>query len=281
VDSRGRITAHQVIPVTVAEAKASGESQENVSKEDNTTSASQQTAATTGVVALQMNSGLPPTPSTLRQAQDLRAGLVLPHKGGGDEEGESVVLTSDERQDAEVEIASGAASPRNDNSSHPHSFDFAHNRPASPIKGEEYSESSAATTGVLALQNQSPSSLSVTIEDGKGNVIEISRIEGDKASDTSSSDVQVLEETNHMILTWQGTGQGKGFVIHRSEKGKDDYTPLSGLIPYFGREGKEMFRYRFIDKGMKQGIKYDYRLEVVGTPQQKDRPEGLSLRGSQ
>ncbi|MBI5755304.1 MAG: hypothetical protein HZA12_00105 [Nitrospirae bacterium] len=164
VDSRGRITAHQVIPVTVAEAKASGKSQENVSKEDNTTSVSLQTAATTGVVAL---------------------------------------------------------------------------------------------------QNQGPSSLSVTIEDGKGNVIEISRVEGDKPAAPASSALQVTEEAGRVILTWQGTGQSKGFVIHRSEKGKDDYTSLSGLIPYFGRDGKEIFRYRFIDKNMKQGIQYDYRLEVV------------------
>ncbi|MBI5756026.1 MAG: SBBP repeat-containing protein [Nitrospirae bacterium] len=248
VDSRGVVTTHNVIPVTTG---AGGEkpSQKGMGKEQETSVSSHQ----------------------IEKSGDGNL-IALSPEGRG----------SDVRRDAEKEIASGTASPRNDSSDHPHSFDFAsfdfaQDRPASPVKGEEYDESSAATTGVVALQNQGPSSLSVTIEDGKGNVIEIRRVEGDKASGTPSADVLVLEEAGRVILTWQGIGQSKGFVIHRSEKGKNDYTPLSGLIPYFGRDGKEIFRYRFKDNSVKFGIRYDYRLETVRSLQQRDRPDGLSL----
>jgi hypothetical protein len=46
-------------------------------------------------------------------------------------------------------------------------------------------------------------------------------------------------------------------------RGRGDYAPVSGLIPCFGRDGKERYLYRFIDKGVKPGAKYEYRLEVV------------------
>ena len=42
VDTRGRATAHQIIPVTVTVARADGASQENANKGNDTASASQQ-----------------------------------------------------------------------------------------------------------------------------------------------------------------------------------------------------------------------------------------------
>ena len=66
-----------------------------------------------------------------------------------------------------------------------------------------------------------------------------------------------------MVLTWQGKGKVKGFILHRAEKGKDNYTAISNLIPYFGRDDRDIFLYRFTDNTTKLGVKYDYRLERV------------------
>ena len=65
------------------------------------------------------------------------------------------------------------------------------------------------------------------------------------------------------MLSWQGKGNIKGFILHRAEKGKDNYNPISNVIPYFGQDGTERYLYKFIDNAAKHGIQYDYRLEVV------------------
>ena len=111
------------------------------------------------------------------------------------------------------------------------------------------------------------SSLSVTIEDKMGNLIKISRMEGVSGTVSKATALQVGEESGYVMLTWTGGGAGKGFVLYRTEKGEENYAPISGTIPYFGRDGKERYRYQFIDKGAKPGAKYDYRLEVVKSDQ--------------
>ena len=66
-----------------------------------------------------------------------------------------------------------------------------------------------------------------------------------------------------MVLTWLSLSPGKGCILYRSEKGKDSYTVISDKIPYLGIDRAEHYLYRFIDNSAKQGINYDYRLEVV------------------
>ena len=73
-----------------------------------------------------------------------------------------------------------------------------------------------------------------------------------------------------MVLSWQGKGKVRGFILHRTEKGKDNYTPVSNVIPYFGQDGTEQYLYKFIDKAAKPDIQYDYRLEVVGKIKEDD-----------
>jgi hypothetical protein len=90
-----------------------------------------------------------------------------------------------------------------------------------------------------------------------------------------------------MVLTWQGTGPVKGFILYRSEQGKESYNPITDLIPYFGRDGKERYLYRFTDNGAKPGVRYEYRLEVVGLDQEaglmgpfSKRPIKMHVKGS-
>ncbi|MBI5097406.1 MAG: hypothetical protein HZB32_07235 [Nitrospirae bacterium] len=228
VDSRGVVTTHNVIPVTTV-----------------------------------MAGGEKPSQKIQEQKQDIQSippTLILPRKGGGDDGSGPVVPTSEWRRDAELEIASPdsvslAMTSRTegahiDSSIHPH--------PASPVKGEEYSESP-----VVALHAQGPSSFSVSIEDDKGNIIMVSRVEDTEGTSTSTSDLMITNESDRLVLTWQGKGKVKGFILHRAEKGKDNYTAISNLIPYFGRDDKDIFLYRFTDNTTKLGVKYDYRLERV------------------
>jgi hypothetical protein len=93
----------------------------------------------------------------------------------------------------------------------------------------------------------------------------VSRVEDTESTSTSTSDLMVTDESGRLVLTWQGKGKVKGFILHRAEKGKDNYTPISNLIPYFGRDDKDTFLYRFTDNSVMPGVKYDYKLETVDT----------------
>ena len=75
--------------------------------------------------------------------------------------------------------------------------------------------------------------------------------------------LQVKEESGRIVLTWHGKGKVKGFILHRAEKGKDNYAPVSNMIPYFGQNDKDIFLYRFTDINAMPGVRYDYRLETV------------------
>jgi len=110
-----------------------------------------------------------------------------------------------------------------------------------------------------------PSSFSVSIEDDKGNLILVSRVEDTESIVTKANDLKVTEESDRVVITWEGRGGVKGFILHRTEKGKENYTPITNLIPYFGQGDKDIFIYRFSDNSVKQGTKYDYRLEMVPT----------------
>src|SRR3990172_7937854 len=69
------------------------------------------------------------------------------------------------------------------------------------------------------------SSFSVSIEDDKGNIIVVSKLDGTPLTSTPTSDLEATEESGRILLTWQGKGKIKGFILHRSEKGKDNYVP--------------------------------------------------------
>ena len=95
----------------------------------------------------------------------------------------------------------------------------------------------------------------------------VSSLEDKVSVSTSTRDLEVTEGSDRVVITWHGKHGVKGFILHRSEKGKDNYVPISNLIPYFGRDGKDVFLYRFTDNSAKPGAKYDYRLEVVKSDQ--------------
>lgn len=59
----------------------------------------------------------------------------------------------------------------------------------------------------------------------------------------------------------------KGFILHRTEKGKENYIAITSLIPWFGRDDKDIFLYKFTDTNIKPEVQYDYRLEVVKSDQ--------------
>ncbi|MBI5039293.1 MAG: hypothetical protein HZC13_05990 [Nitrospirae bacterium] len=91
----------------------------------------------------------------------------------------------------------------------------------------------------------------------------VSRVEDMESTSATTSDLMITDESDRLVLTWQGKGKVKGFILHRAEKGKDNYTAISNLIPYFGRDDKDTFLYKFTDNNIKPGVKYDYRLERV------------------
>ena len=125
---------------------------------------------------------------------------------------------------------------------------------------------SAAVTGVVS-PYPGPSSFSVSIEDDKGNVIVVRRVEGTVSASKATGDLEVTEESGSVTLTWKGGVGTKGFILHRTEKGKENYTAITSLIPYFGRDDKDIFLYKFTDTNIKPEVQYDYRLEVVKSDQ--------------
>ncbi len=117
------------------------------------------------------------------------------------------------------------------------------------------------------LHNPGPSSFSVSIEDDKGNIIVVSKAEDMVSASTSASDLKVTEGSGQVVLTWKGRGGVKGFILHRTEKGKENYSAITSLIPWFGRDDKDIFLYKFTDTNIKPEVQYDYRLEVVKSDQ--------------
>ena len=63
----------------------------------------------------------------------------------------------------------------------------------------------------------------------------VSRVEDTESTSTSTSDLMVTNESDRLVLTWQGKGKVKGFILHRTEKGKDNYTPITSLINIFSQ----------------------------------------------
>ncbi len=115
-----------------------------------------------------------------------------------------------------------------------------------------------------------PSSFSVSIEDDNGNLILVSKVEDMRSTVTKASDLKVIEESDRVVLTWHGRVGVKGFILHRTEKGKETYRPITILIPYFGRNDKDVFLYRFTDNSINPGVKYEYRLERVEADHKSD-----------
>ena len=107
----------------------------------------------------------------------------------------------------------------------------------------------------------------VSIEDDKGNIIVVSKVEDTAGTASQTSGLRFTKESGRIVLAWEGRGGVRGFILHRTEKGKDNYTPISNLIPYFGRDDKDIFLYKFTDTNTKPEVQYDYRLEVVKSDQ--------------
>ncbi|MBI5193676.1 MAG: hypothetical protein HZA08_09585 [Nitrospirae bacterium] len=107
------------------------------------------------------------------------------------------------------------------------------------------------------------SSLSVSIEDKKGNLLTISRINGSVLTESSVSSFNVKEDAGRMIISWKGAGPVKGFVLNRAENNSKEYQPVSGEIPNFSSNKQDIYEYIYIDNSVKPGIKYDYRIEPL------------------
>ena len=258
IDTRGKVTAHQVIPATDAVAKAGENTQGTAGKEDKASSASQQTKVASDKDIIEGKSRQPGQPAAwmsvvMEESENMPSGNT----------GLPPTLTIPRP----VATAFGASG-----------------NPGVGNKEELAPAATAATTGVVALQNnpaitggnalqpQGPSSFSVSIEDEKGNIIVVSKIGNTAGTDAQISgqsdrpeglSLQVKEDSGRIVLTWEGRRGVRGFILQRSEKGKDSYAPVSSLIPYFGQDDKDVLLYRFSDMNAKPGVKYDYRLERV------------------
>lgn len=240
IDSRGRITAHQGIPVTVAVARVDENSHETTSQKDDAASGSAQST---------MAGGKDVSKNESKQS-DNSATLV------------SVVMSDQKGKSPEAEIDTTKRLTEDVTS--------ISSRDDKTVPQDIQSQERSISENVLSLRDMEasypssgPSSFSVSIEDDKGNIIMISRVEDTKGTSTSTRDLMATEESGRVVLTWQGKGKVKGFILHRAEKGTDNYAPISNLIPYFGQDDKDVLFYRFIDKTVKRGVKYDYRLEIV------------------
>ena len=260
IDTRGKVTAHQVIPATDAVAKAGENTQGTAGKEDKASSASQQTKVASDKDIIEGKSRQPGQPAAwmsvvMEESENMPSGNT----------GLPPTLTIP-RPVATAFGASGTPGVGNNS------------------QEELAPAATAATTGVVALQNnpaitggnalqpQGPSSFSVSIEDEKGNIIVVSKIGNTAGTDAQISgqsdrpeglSLQVKEDSGRIVLTWEGRRGVRGFILQRSEKGKDSYAPVSSLIPYFGQDDKDVLLYRFSDMNAKPGVKYDYRLERV------------------
>ena len=67
---------------------------------------------------------------------------------------------------------------------------------------------------------------SVCIEDNRGNIIVVRRVEDTASASKTTSDLEVTEESGSVTFIWEGREGVRGFILHRSEKGKDNYTPI-------------------------------------------------------
>jgi hypothetical protein len=93
------------------------------------------------------------------------------------------------------------------------------------------------------------------------------KINGSGCTSTKKNTLELKEESGHSVLTWFGVTTGTGFEIYRTENGKDNYTKISGIIPYFGKDNSECYLYQYTDKNAKPEGKYNYKLEVVNSGQ--------------
>lgn len=112
-------------------------------------------------------------------------------------------------------------------------------------------------------QDTAHSSLTVSIEDKKGNVLMISRVNNPATADSPAASLKIKEDTGRMVISWQGGGPVKGYVLNRAENNSKDYKPVSGEIPCLSRGKEDIYEYIYIDNSAKPGIKYDYQIEPL------------------
>lgn len=101
--------------------------------------------------------------------------------------------------------------------------------------------------------------------------IVVGRVEDTAGTSTHISGLEVRGNSGKVVLTWQENVETKGFILHRSEK--DNYTPITCLIPYFECEDKNILLYRFTDNSTKAGGKYDCCMEII----EPDHKGGLKI----
>ena len=240
IDSRGRVTAHQVIPVTVTVAKADEALKDIISKEDDTASVS-------------------PEPKMAGNKNIIEG----EHQKSNKPDTWVSVIVSDQEDKSPVSDIDTTKRLAEDATT----ISLLDKKTASQdiqLQEQPITKSALNQQNVEApYSSNGPSSFSVSIEDDKGNIIMVSKVEDTTGAVLSTSDLEVTEDSGHVILSWHGKGKVKGFILHRAEKGKDNYAPVSNMIPYFGQNDKDIFLYRFTDSNARPGVRYDYRLETV------------------
>ena len=104
---------------------------------------------------------------------------------------------------------------------------------------------------------------SVSITDGKGNVVQVDRVKARDNEILRLTALQIVEEAGRKVVTWQVSDlRVRGFMLHRSERGKDRYTTVVNFVPNYGQDDGGRYLYRFSDNTAQAGKAYDYRLEV-------------------
>ena len=251
IDSRGRVTAHQVIPVTVDVARKGESPQGTTGQGNDKGSVSQQSRMVIDKDTVQNEIDKPGSSMTW-------VSVTV-----SDNESKSSVVETDSATLQEEDAATANRVYKDVSSTDAEKLPQDAGLQRQPLaeaildSGDHKVESQHSPSG--------PSSFSVSIEDDKGNLILVSRVEDTESIVTKANDLKVTEESDRVVITWEGRGGVKGFILHRTEKGKENYTPITNLIPYFGQGDKDIFIYRFSDNSVKQGTKYDYRLEMVPT----------------
>jgi len=240
IDSRGRVTAHQVIPVTVTVAKADEALKDTISKGDDTASVS-------------------PEPKIAGNKNIIEG----EHQKSNKPDTWVSVIVSDQEDKHPVSDIDATKRLVEDATT----ISLLDKKTASQdiqLQEQPITKSALNQQNVEApYSSNGPSSFSVSIEDDKGNIIMVSKVEDTTGAVLSTSDLEVTEDSGHVMLSWQWKGKVRGFILHRAEKGKDNYAPVSNMIPYFGQSDKNIFLYRFTDINAKPGVRYDYWLETV------------------
>jgi len=82
-----------------------------------------------------------------------------------------------------------------------------------------------------SIDTRQTNAFSVSIVDDKGNLIQVNQVEGQSDDALRLTSLQsVINEAGKQVVTWQVSDlRVRGFMLYRSEQGKNQYTPVVNL----------------------------------------------------